>query len=146
MKINQFCWMHLLCRAVSHGILPSSSLSRPKSALLKSRSVTMSSVLLPLLTILNSTISCALLRRMSLTFVSRTFTSYTNSTLFVSEKSSSASYISNLITCVSKLSSAHSRNLRDCLGSTVLPLRQISRWLKSCTRTRSVKGRLLPVV
>ena len=52
MNINKLSWAPLPSRALSHGTLPSRSLKRPKSALLKSRVVSLLCALLAALRIL----------------------------------------------------------------------------------------------
>lgn len=90
---------------ISHEILPSRSLNRPKSALMKHRIVILLFVLFPSLGILNSTISVTV----DLTWLSQlslTFTAPASSFLFVSIGSSRASpLISFSVTYVRKLSS-----------------------------------------
>ena len=70
MNINQLSWAPFSSRALSHGTLPSRFLKRPKSALLKSRAVSLLVILLPAPRILNSTISWSLKPRLPLTFTS----------------------------------------------------------------------------
>ncbi|KAK1200477.1 FSTL5 protein, partial [Pygoscelis papua] len=69
-KVVQLSWAPLPSRALSHGTLPSRSLKRPESALLKARVVSLLCALLGALRILNSTISRSLQPRLplSLTF------------------------------------------------------------------------------
>lgn len=57
LKINQVCWITLLFRTLSPGILPSRSLKSLNLTLLKARVVILLVALLPPLRILNSTIS-----------------------------------------------------------------------------------------
>lgn len=56
MRINQLSWTSLLCRVVSHGIIPSRSLTQHQSFLLKSRVVILVFALFPPLKLLNSTV------------------------------------------------------------------------------------------
>ena len=55
MNTDQLSWAPIPSRALSHGILPSRSLRRPKSALLKARVASLLHTLLAALRILNST-------------------------------------------------------------------------------------------
>ncbi|CAN0052273.1 unnamed protein product [Bubo scandiacus] len=105
--------------ALCHASLPSSSLKRPKSALLNSRVASLLCTLLDVLRILNS-ISWSLQPRLPLSF---TFPA--SPSLLVRTRSSIAPLlIGSAITWRRKLSSTHSRNLLDCLCPAVLSLPQ----------------------
>jgi len=133
LDINQLAWAHLPSRASSHGTLPSRSLNRPKSTLLKSRVVSFLCTPLAALRILNSTIAWPLQPRLPLSF-----TYPTSPSLLVRTRSSIAPLpIGSSITWRRMLSSIHSRNLLDFLCLAVLSLQQILGWLKSPMRTRA---------
>ena len=108
-----------LPRTISHRILPSRSLDRSKSAPLKSRVVILLFALFPPHRILNSITSWSLQSRQPLTF-----TSTDSSSLFVTIRSSTVSFVvSSPMTCARQLSSVHySRNFLDCLHAAVFPL------------------------
>ena len=87
-------------RALAHGIPPSSSLKRAKSALLRSKVLVLLIALLPPRRILNSTISWSL--QLSLP---PAFTSSTSPSLFVSTRSSRAHFlVGSSTTCITMLS------------------------------------------
>lgn len=123
----------LLPRTLSHGIPSSRSLNRPVSALLGSRAVGLqdSCPVHPLRLILNSTIAWPLQARLLMTF-----TSLTNSYLFVSTRPSRVSpVIGPLFSCVKTLSSVLFRNYVACLSPAVVFLQQILGLFKSPVRT-----------
>uniref|UniRef100_A0A8C8SY80 Phospholipase A2 n=1 Tax=Pelusios castaneus TaxID=367368 RepID=A0A8C8SY80_9SAUR len=64
LKYSQLSWTPFPFRSASHGTLPISSLREPKSAFLKSRVCVLLLSFLPLIRILNSTISWSLLPRL----------------------------------------------------------------------------------
>lgn len=112
----------MLPRTVSHRILPSRSLTRSKSALLKSRVAILLFVLLPL-RILNSTTLSLLQPRWP-----PILTSLTSSSCFASMRCSRVS---------SSCLFLESRNFLDCLWPPILSFQQILGWFKSHTRTRA---------
>ena len=110
-NINHLSWASLPSRPLSHESLPSRSLRRAKSALLKSSVV---SLLFPPflpLRILNSTIAWPLQLRLPLVFIAPV-----NPSLLMSMRYSKAPLlISYSITWRRKFSPVHSRNLLYCL-------------------------------
>ena len=120
-------------RALAHGIPPSSSLKRAKSALLRSKVLILLIALLPPRRILNSTISWSL--QLSLP---PTFTSSTSPSLFVNTRSSRAPFfVGSSTTCIRKLSSMLCRSVLDCACIAVWSSQLMSGWLKSPMRTRA---------
>ena len=85
---DQHSWNPLPSRALTHGIPPSSSLKRPKSALLRSKVLILLIALLPPRRILNSTISQALQPSLP-----PTFTSSTSPSLFINTRSSRVPFL-----------------------------------------------------
>jgi len=105
LNINQLSWDLLPFRDLSHGTLPSRSLVRPKSVLLKSRAVSLLCVLLAALRILNSTISWSLQPRLPLSFP-------TSPSLLARTRPSIAPLlVGSSVAWRRKSSSTHSRNL-----------------------------------
>ena len=104
MNTDQLSWAPLPSRAISHGILPSRSLRRPKSALLKSRVASLLRTRLAALRIVNPTVLWSLQPRLRLTF-----TFPTSPSLLVRTRSSIAPLlVGSSVTWQRKLSSTHS--------------------------------------
>jgi len=118
-KINQLSYIPHLSSIITHGILPSPSLNRPKAVLLKLRVVILLFALFQPLTNLNFIIPWSLQQRLP-----PAFTTLTYSSMFA--RSSRVSLLFCFL-IFRKLSSMHSRNLLDCLSHAVLSLQQIHR-------------------
>lgn len=122
----------LLSRALSHGILPSSSLKM----LAHSPEVQSWRSCCLLCSLLSGSWTppspCSLQPKLL-----PIFTSLTSSFLFVSMRCNRARPLVSLSTCFRKLSPMPSGNLLDCLSLAVLPFQQIMGWLKSPRRTRA---------
>ena len=117
LDINHLSWTPLPSKVLSHRTPPKRPLMRPKSALLKSRVVSLLFTLLSALRILNSTISWPLQPRLPLIF-----TYATSRSLWVSMRSRRAPVLIGFsVTLRRKLSMVHSRNLLDSYAQLCCP-------------------------
>lgn len=135
----------LFSMTVCQIIIPSQSVNRPKSDLLKPTVVVILFALFPPLkdSELHHPIAVAGC------MVALAFTSPNRSSLFASIRSSRASLlVDSLVISVRKLLSMHSRNFLDYLCPAVLCLdccaQQTLEWFRSSRRTRACKHETLP--